>query len=168
MAIGTNETLQHFRGHPLRRHVGAREQIPGLAFLKLPRLDRRGWALLGGLALALAFDRLLQGPAGRAGVVLRFGAWVDDHAAGLHFHLPWPIESVLFPKITQICQMQLGQPRQWRARPRAREKQMLTGDENLVEADASLWQVKDAGQYLFKVADPNRSRGSPPKARCAR
>jgi len=37
----------------------------------------------------------------------------------------------------------------------AREKQMLTGDENIVEADASLlWQIKDAGQYLFKVSDP--------------
>jgi membrane protease subunit HflK len=32
---------------------------------------------------------------------------------------------------------------------------MLTGDENIVEADYSvLWKIKDAGAFLFKVQDP--------------
>jgi membrane protease subunit HflK len=37
----------------------------------------------------------------------------------------------------------------------ANEKQMLTGDENIVEADCVVfWQIKDAGKFLFKVYDP--------------
>jgi membrane protease subunit HflK len=35
------------------------------------------------------------------------------------------------------------------------ESRMLTGDENIVEADfAVFWRIKDAGQYLFKIRDP--------------
>ena len=155
MEIGTNETLEQLWdvGQDVRQD-GAREQF--LAFLKPPRLDRRGWALLGGLALAIWLSTgFYKVQPDEQGVVLRFGAWVGTTTSGLHFHLPWPIESVLFPKITQIRQMQLGQADNG-ALGGAREKQMLTGDENIVEADASLlWQVKDAGQYLFKVADPD-------------
>ena len=34
---------------------------------------------------------------------------------------------------------------------------MLTGDENLVEADCVIsWKIKNAGQYLFKVYDPEK------------
>src|SRR5271157_2989821 len=37
---------------------------------------------------------------------------------------------------------------------------MLTGDENLVEADCVIsWKIKDAGQYLFKVYDPEKLLG---------
>ena len=127
-----------------------------LQFLQLPRLDRRGWALLTGLAvfvwLSTGFYKVQPD---EQGVVLRFGAWVDTTQPGLHFHLPWPFEAALFPKITQIRQMQLGIGLNGVV-DQARDKQMLTGDENIVEADcALLWQVKDAGQYLFKVADPD-------------
>ena len=35
---------------------------------------------------------------------------------------------------------------------------MLTGDENIVEASfAVFWQIKDAGQYLFNVRDPENT-----------
>jgi membrane protease subunit HflK len=132
---------------------GGREKF--LQFLELPRLDRRGWALLAGLAafvwLSTGFYKVQPD---EQGLVLRFGAWADTTQPGLHFHMPWPVETVLFPKITQIRQMQLGLAADGSV-GQARDKQMLTGDENIVEADcALLWQVKDAGQYLFKVADP--------------
>ena len=40
------------------------------------------------------------------------------------------------------------------ARP-VNRNQMLTGDENIVEADCAVfWQIKDAGRFLFKVYDP--------------
>ncbi len=133
---------------------GAREKF--LEFLQLPQLDRRGWALLAGLVvfvwLSTGFYKVQPD---EQGVVLRFGAWVDTKQPGLHFHLPWPVESVMLPKITQIRQMQLGVGLNG-AMDQARDKQMLTGDENIVEADCSLlWQVKDAGQYLFNVAEPD-------------
>ena len=42
------------------------------------------------------------------GVVLRFGQWVATTEPGLHVHLPYPIETVLLPKVTQVNQVQLG------------------------------------------------------------
>jgi modulator of FtsH protease HflK len=126
-----------------------------LEFLRPPRLDRRGWALLVGLiALIWLSTGFYKVQPDEQGLVLRFGAWIDTKPPGLHFHLPWPIETALFPKITQIRQMQLGVALDGSIGA-AREKQMLTGDENIVEADSSLlWQIKDAGQYLFNVAEP--------------
>ncbi|HUO54381.1 MAG TPA: FtsH protease activity modulator HflK [Rhodoblastus sp.] len=120
-----------------------------------PRLDRRGWALVAGLALLVWVSTgLYKVQPDEQGVVLRYGAWVATTPPGLHFHLPWPIESAMFPKVTQIRQMQLGVAENGGAGG-AREKQMLTGDENILEADAAiLWQIKDAGQFLFKVANP--------------
>lgn len=132
---------------------GVREKF--LAFLKPPTLDRRGWALLAALMFAVwGSTGVYKVQPDEQGVVLRFGAWAATTAPGLHFHAPWPIESVMLPKVTQICQMLLGLPPNG-GPPSGRDREMLTGDENLLEADADLlWQIKDAGQFLFNVADP--------------
>ena len=136
--------------------AGSETRAKFLEFLQPPRLDRRGWALLASLIvfvwLSTGFYKVQPD---EQGIVLRFGAWVDTKPPGLHFHLPWPIETALFPQITQIRQMQLGVAPDGGVGA-AREKQMLTGDENIIEADSSLlWQIKDAGQYLFNVAEPD-------------
>jgi len=124
-------------------------------FFEPPHLDRRGWRLLGALALGLWLTTgFYKVQPDEQGIVLRFGAWTDTKQPGLHYHLPWPIETAMFPKVTQIRQMKLGVGLNGVVE-QAREKQMLTGDENIVEADAGLlWQIKDAGQFLFKVAEP--------------
>ena len=41
------------------------------------------------------------------GVILQLGKWVDTTGPGLHLHLPFPLETALFPKITQINQLSL-------------------------------------------------------------
>ncbi len=101
------------------------------------------------------------------GVVLRFGKWVDTVEAGLHFHLPYPIDRVLVPKVTQVNQLQLGGasefapgtagnslPAAGAARADA-TNQMVTGDENIVIAEyVVFWRIKDAGEYLFRILDP--------------
>lgn len=91
------------------------------------------------------------------GLVMRFGRWVETSGPGLHYHLPFPFETVLLPKVTQINQIQLSGARVIGAdgydNPHAR--QMLTGDENIVEAECTVsWSIKDAGQFLFKVDNP--------------
>ncbi|PPA04013.1 FtsH protease activity modulator HflK, partial [Pseudomonas sp. MWU12-2312b] len=62
-------------------------------------------------------------------------------------------------KITQVNQLQLGSgSSQSQVSTGARDKQMLTGDENIVEADCTVfWRIKDARLYLFKISDPERS-----------
>jgi membrane protease subunit HflK len=95
------------------------------------------------------------------GVVLRFGKRVDTTEAGLHYHWPYPVETVLLPKVTKINQLQLGNATPASSTDGAagntasRDKQMLTGDENIVEADCAVfWRIKDAGQFLFSVENP--------------
>ena len=98
------------------------------------------------------------------GVVLRFGKRVDTTEAGLHYHLPFPIETVLLPKVSLVNQLQLGHGVAISSTDAAanatasRDKQMLTGDENIVEADCAVfWRIKDAGQFLFNVENPEQA-----------
>jgi modulator of FtsH protease HflK len=90
------------------------------------------------------------------GVVLRFGEWIGSTGPGVHLHLPYPIETVMFPNVTHLNQLQLGdQSARASSGAGVHDKQMLTGDENIVEADCVVfWQVKNAGDYLFNVAEP--------------
>jgi membrane protease subunit HflK len=125
---------------------------------RVPRLGRRGVAAAVGIVvLAWLSTSLYRVQPDEKGVVLRFGQWVATTDPGLHAHLPYPIEAVLLPKVTQVNQIQIGvgpsvgaadgQP--------GRGGQMLTGDENIVEADCTVfWKIRDPGQFLFKVENP--------------
>ncbi|MGE4279651.1 MAG: FtsH protease activity modulator HflK [Magnetospirillum sp.] len=126
-------------------------------------LGTKGIGLLVVLAIAgWAATGIYRVQPDQQGVVLRFGQWVDTTEPGLRYHLPYPVETVLLPQVTKINQLQLG----FRAAGDSRfdrntgrdvpeESRMLTGDENIVEADFTVfWQIKDAGKYLFNIRDP--------------
>ncbi len=124
-------------------------------------LKGRGLLLLAGLIfLAWVSSGIYKVQPDEQGVVLRFGRWADTTDSGLHYHWPYPVESVLLPKVTQVNQLQLGTASSalTSGNSGSRDKQMLTGDENIVEADCTVfWRIKDAGAYLFKISDPERS-----------
>ncbi len=83
------------------------------------------------------------------GLVLQFGRFVRTANPGLNYHLPYPIETVVLPKVTQIHQVEVGS---------GAASQMLTGDENIVEADATVfWKIRDPADYVFKVVDPQET-----------
>ncbi len=96
------------------------------------------------------------------GVVLRFGKFVNTTQPGLNYHFPYPIERALTPKVTKVNRMDIG----FRAGSDSgfssggiadvpEESLMLTGDENIVNIDFSVfWVIKDAGKFLFKIQDP--------------
>jgi membrane protease subunit HflK len=96
------------------------------------------------------------------GVVLRFGKFVKTTQPGLNYHLPFPVESVQTPKVTKVNRMDIG----FRSERDSgfssggvadvpEESLMLTGDENIVNIDFSVfWVIKDAGNFLFKIQDP--------------
>jgi len=114
-------------------------------------------AVLAGLWLASGFYRVLPD---EQGVVLRFGQWVRTEPSGLRYHLPGPIESVLTPKVTRVNRIEIGyrsggDGRRGGERDVPDESMMLTGDENIIDIDFTVfWVIKDAGKYLFKVRDP--------------
>ncbi|MBI3446953.1 MAG: FtsH protease activity modulator HflK [Magnetospirillum sp.] len=124
----------------------------------------QGLMVLAALAVAAwVFSGIYKVSPDEQGVVLRFGQWVDTTEPGLHYRLPYPIDTVLLPKVTKVNQLQLGYrsvgesrgERGSTSRNVLEESRMLTGDENIVEADAAVfWRIKDAGKFLFNVRDP--------------
>ena len=96
------------------------------------------------------------------GVVLRFGKYANTTQPGLNYHIPFPVENVLTPKVTKVNRMDIG----FRSERDTgfssggvadvpEESLMLTGDENIVNIDFSIfWVIKDAGNFLFKIQDP--------------
>ncbi len=96
------------------------------------------------------------------GVVLRFGEWVRTSSPGLHYHLPYPIETVLTPEVTRDNRIEVGfrdvSGNSSSRRDIADESQMITGDENIVDIDfVVFWRIADAGQYLFNLAEPDET-----------
>jgi len=96
------------------------------------------------------------------GVVLRFGKYTTTTQPGLNYHIPYPIETVLTPKVTKVNRMDVGfrSERDTGFSSTAvadvpEESLMLTGDENIVNIDFSVfWVIKDAGKFLFKIQSP--------------
>ena len=91
------------------------------------------------------------------GVVLRFGRYVDTTDAGLHYHLPYPIEDVIKVNVTQERSINLGSSENRDYRNNAfTESHMLTGDENIVDINLTIvWKIKDAKDYLFSMRSPD-------------
>ena len=97
--------------------------------------------------------------ANEQGVILRFGKWVRTTEPGLHYHLPYPIEIAKTPKVTKVNKTEIGF-RTFRESKRilSEESLMLTGDENIVDINFSVfWVIKDAGKFLFKLRSPEKS-----------
>jgi membrane protease subunit HflK len=73
------------------------------------------------------------------GVVLRFGEWIRTTAPGLHYHIPYPVESVMTPEVTRDNRIEVGfrdvSGNSSSRRDIADESQMITGDENIVDID---------------------------------
>ncbi len=124
--------------------------------LRIPHVGRRGALLLAFFALlAWLASGIYKVAPDEQGVVLRFGRWVGTEAPGLHYRLPYPISTVFLPKVTNVNELRSNAIAARASGAGDGGSRMLTGDENIVEADYSvLWKIKDAGAFLFKVQDP--------------
>ena len=94
---------------------------------------------------------------GSQGVVLRFGQYQQTVGAGLHWHIPYPIESVEIVNVDQIRTAEIGyRSTAQGGRALANEALMLTQDENIVDIKLAIqYRIKDAKDYLFNVAEPD-------------
>ena len=110
--------------------------------------------------LASGFYRVLPD---EVGVVLRFGAYNRTTQPGLNYHLPSPIEKVLTPSVTRVNRTEIGyRSTEGATSARAATRQlpeealMLTGDENIVDINFTVfWVIKDAKAYLFNIRAPD-------------
>jgi len=100
------------------------------------------------------------------GVVMRFGAYTTWTPPGLHWHIPWPVETVELPSVTRINRTEIGyrsangdmvqSGRDAAGRDVLAESLMLTGDENIIDIDVAVfWRISNAPDFLFNAARPD-------------
>ena len=133
----------------------------------LPGGSKSGGKPIGLILIVLLFVWLASGLyrvlPDEQGVVLRFGKFIKTTQPGLNYHIPFPVETVETPKVTKVKRMDIG----FRSERDSgfssgggvadvpQESLMLTGDENIVNIDFSVfWVIKDAGKFLFEIQDP--------------
>lgn len=122
-----------------------------------------GYILVGIAVLVWLLSGIFIVAPDEIGVVKRFGAFARQTTSGPHYHFPYPVESVIKPKVTQIRRFEIGfrtvspgPPIQTRAVPD--EALMLTGDENIIDINFIVqYIIKDAQAFLFNVSDPFKS-----------
>jgi membrane protease subunit HflK len=111
------------------------------------------WFVFGGPVYTVAPEE--------QGVVLTFGKYTKTTPPGLHFKMPWPVQTVDTPKVTQVKRLEIG----FRSIERGgqnyyqsftdspellHEAQVLTGDENVVNCSMSVqYRITTAKDYLF-------------------
>jgi len=127
-------------------------------------LSGKGIVIIALIAVLLwGFSGIYQVAPDELGIVLRFGRYVRDAQPGLNIKFPYPIETVLTPKVLNINRIDIGmrvedglrRGTSWRDVPE--ESLMLTGDENIVDVDFTvLWRIKPNGaaDYLFNIQSP--------------
>jgi membrane protease subunit HflK len=82
-------------------------------------------------------------------VIMRFGRYVETvEKPGLHWHLPWPVESREIVNMTEIRSLEVGTPgSEGRA---GDESMMLTGDQNILEVRLEVqYNLKSAHDFVF-------------------
>jgi membrane protease subunit HflK len=91
------------------------------------------------------------------GVVRTFGKVTRVAQSGLRYHLPIPIEQVDNPKVTEVKRSEVGFRHigNQQFRKVEYESLMLTGDENIVDAEMIVqYKIKEAEKYLFNFVGP--------------
>ncbi len=94
------------------------------------------------------------------GVVRRFGKMVRITAPGLQFRLPYPVEVVDTPKVTEVRRIEVGfrtidpgPPARYRVLES--EALMLTGDTNILNCQCIIqYKIREVDKYLFNVRNP--------------
>ena len=91
------------------------------------------------------------------GVVRTFGKFTRIAQSGLNYHLPYPIEVVDTPKVMEVKRIEIGFRSVGKNQFRTVENEslMLTGDENIVDAELIVqYKIKNAADYLFNFVRP--------------
>jgi modulator of FtsH protease HflK len=133
----------------------------------LPR-GPRGLILLAVFVLASigVWTAFYTVPSDSVAVVQRFGKYVKEVPPGLHFKLPWRIDTATIVPVKRQLKQEFGfatpgatDPYQSpHPRDEKRETQMVTGDLNaaLVEWVVQ-YRISDPGKFLFEVREPSET-----------
>jgi modulator of FtsH protease HflK len=115
-----------------------------------------GLIFLIAILSVLAFTTWYTVDESEQAVILTFGKVEEGlNEPGLHFKLPWPIQSV--EKLSrETFSLQFGyEENGGQIKEFPNETKMITGDENIVLADLVVqWKITNPSQYLFNAENP--------------
>ena len=130
--------------------VGDQEvEIPDFNFKITP-------VLIAILVIWLLTGIYVVGP-DEVGVIRTFGEFTRVTQSGLNWKFPSPIETANTPKVTEVKRIEFGFRSLKNGQYRTVEKEslMLTGDENIVDAEMIVqYKIKDPVKYLFNIVEP--------------
>lgn len=111
-------------------------------------------------------------PTDQQAVVIRFGAVAEPRVLpGVHYALPWPIDSVTRLKVQQLQRLIIGgeAPDLVLGTTRPLASQFLTGDQNIIQMRVVVqYAVSVPADYLFRSADVAQTTGAVVEAELAR
>ncbi len=117
--------------------------------------------------LSLGMSMFYRIEASDEGVVLQFGKHKTTVSPGLHWKMPWPIETVYEVPVQRIQSLEFGFETEQAGRvteyaPKTADDlevaEMLTGDLNLGHVEWIVqYRIKDSMKYLFKIGDTDSS-----------
>ncbi|NIO03608.1 MAG: FtsH protease activity modulator HflK [Proteobacteria bacterium] len=118
------------------------------------------------LGVILVYTTVFTVPPGHLAVVLRFGEYSGEVGEGLHFKIPFGVDTVYKVHTEQVDTETFGfrtirpgiRTQYEKSAARERESLMLTGDLNVIDVE---WIVQfrreDPRKYLFNVRDPTKA-----------
>ncbi len=115
------------------------------------RLRWLGPIIIGVIAVLVVMSGLYSVEPGEVGVVRTFGKQTGQTGPGLHFAFP------IFQRVDIVNREKI-----WRIevgfqgnKPLQHEAQMITGDQNIVEAQMTVqYRIADPAKWLFRLKDP--------------
>ena len=137
--------------------MAARRIIVGDQEVEIPEFNFKITpVLIGILVIWLLTGIYVVGP-DEVGVVRTFGEFTRVTQSGLNWKFPSPIETANTPKVTEVKRIEFGFRSLKNGQYRTVEKEslMLTGDENIVDAEMIVqYKIKDPVKYLFNIVEP--------------
>ena len=137
--------------------MAARRLIVGDQEVEIPEFNFKITPILIGiLVIWLLTGIYVVGP-DEVGVVRTFGEFTRVTQSGLNWKFPSPIETANTPKVTEVKRIEFGFRSLKNGQYRTVEKEslMLTGDENIVDAEMIVqYKIKDPVKYLFNIVEP--------------
>jgi len=145
----------------------------GMSRFELPIGDRFDWKRLrvlkwiapGILLIVLALTTYYEVPADSQGIVLRFGKFSSIQDPGLHFKMPFGIDTVQTVPVRRQLKLEFGFPSRERhtnpdqtGESPTMERSMVTGDLNAAWVEWVIqYRIDDPRSYLFKVRAPGQT-----------
>jgi membrane protease subunit HflK len=114
------------------------------------------------LAVVLLWSSWFTVQPEETGVVQRFGKVVRTEGPGLHFKIPYGVDTVRLIPTARVLKEEFGfrtevpgRRTRFSARQFLNESLMLTGDLNVIDVDWIVqYRIADPGKFLFKVREP--------------